>query len=119
MSAVDVRDALNLTPADIPDSKVTKMIKRAEVTLELEMAIEIDYDNCTDAEKEFMTILAAIYIICHLTGGSAVGLNYSIGDENVSVVCNVPPLSILQSEVGRILYRFLPPPCLTRVPRIR
>jgi len=29
------------------------MIKRAEVTLELETDKEIDYSNCTDAEKEF------------------------------------------------------------------
>jgi len=50
VSAADVRDALNLTPADIPDSKVAKMIKRAEVTLELETGKEIDYSNCTDAE---------------------------------------------------------------------
>ena len=41
VSAADVRDTLNLTPADIPDSKVTKMIKRAEVTLELELEKQI------------------------------------------------------------------------------
>jgi len=28
------------------------MLKRAEVTLELELGKEIDYQNCTDAEKE-------------------------------------------------------------------
>lgn len=39
VSAADVRDALNLTPADIPDSKVAKMIKRAEVTLVLETGV--------------------------------------------------------------------------------
>jgi len=38
----DVRDVLNLSPADIPDSKVVKMIKRAEVTLELETDKDID-----------------------------------------------------------------------------
>ncbi len=41
--ASDVRDALNLTPADIPDSKVLKMIKRAEVTIELELEKQLDY----------------------------------------------------------------------------
>ena len=30
----DVRDTINVSAADIPDSKVLKMIKRAEVTLE-------------------------------------------------------------------------------------
>ena len=58
MSAADVRDALNLSPADIPDSKVLKMIKRAEVTLELELEKELDYVSCTDAEKEAITLLA-------------------------------------------------------------
>ncbi|MBC7130651.1 hypothetical protein H5T51_05470 [Candidatus Bathyarchaeota archaeon] len=59
-----------------PDSKIAKMIKRAEVTLELEMGKEVDY-NCSDAEKEFITILAAIYVICYLTGDSAVSLSFS------------------------------------------
>jgi hypothetical protein len=31
----DVRDAINVSDADIPDVKVQKMVKRAEVTLEL------------------------------------------------------------------------------------
>ena len=40
---------------DIPDAKLQKMVKRAEVTLELELGKEIDYANCTEAEKEFIT----------------------------------------------------------------
>jgi hypothetical protein len=79
------------------------MIKRAEVVLELEINKEIDYDDCTDAEKEFITILAAIYAICHLTGGSAVGLSFSVGDQNVSVLSKAPPLDVLQGEVKRVL----------------
>jgi hypothetical protein len=49
------------------------MVKRAEVTLELELGKEMDYNDCTEAEKEFITLLAAVYAICYLTGGSAVG----------------------------------------------
>ncbi|MEM3579573.1 MAG: hypothetical protein QW468_04775 [Candidatus Bathyarchaeia archaeon] len=97
----DVRDALNLSNADIPDEKITKMIKRAEVTLELEK--EIDYGDCTEAEKEAITVLAAIYAICYLTGGSAVGLNFSVGDQNISVLNNVPPLDVLQKELERLI----------------
>ena len=99
----DVRDIINITQEDIPDSKIAKMIKRAEVTLELELGREIDYANCSDAEKEAITVLAAIYAICYLTGGSAVGLNFSIGDKNVSVLSNAPPLNVLQAELERIL----------------
>ena len=39
----DVRDAINVSSDEIPDAKVLKMIKRAEVTLELEINKEIDY----------------------------------------------------------------------------
>ncbi|MEM4700664.1 MAG: hypothetical protein QXZ51_00795 [Candidatus Bathyarchaeia archaeon] len=99
----DVRDVINVSPSDIADSKIVKMIKRAEVTLELELGKEIDSENCTEAEKEFITVLAAIYAICYLTGGSAVGLSFSVGDQNISVLDTVPPLNVLQSELERIL----------------
>jgi hypothetical protein len=99
----DVRDVINLSSADVSDAKIFKMIKRAEVTLELELEREIDYADCTDAEKEFITVLAAIYAICYLTGGSAVGLSFSLGDQNISVSSKAPPLDVLQAELERIL----------------
>jgi len=103
VSADDVRDVINVGSAIISDSKIAKMIKRAEVTLELETDKEIDYNNCTDSEKEFITVLAAIYVVCYLTGGSAVGLSFSVGDQNVSVLGKVPPLEVLQGELERVL----------------
>jgi hypothetical protein len=60
----DVRDVINVAAADVPDGKVLKMIKRAEVTLGLELGKEVDHENCSDAEKEFISVLAAIYAIC-------------------------------------------------------
>ncbi|MEM3875144.1 MAG: hypothetical protein QXU45_08450 [Candidatus Bathyarchaeia archaeon] len=103
VSVEDVRDVLNIGAADIPDEKIVKMIKRAEVALELELGKDIDYADCTDAEKEAITLLAAIYAICYLTGGSAVGLNFTLGDEGISVLNNAPPLNVLQGELERIL----------------
>jgi len=103
VSVDDVRDVVNVTSAEVPDAKVLKMIKRAEVTLELETETSIDYASCTDAEKEFITVLAAIYAICYLTGGSAVGLSFSIGDQNFNVLSKAPPLEVLQAELERIL----------------
>ena len=103
VSVDDVRDVINVSSADIPNAKVLKMIKRAEVTLELELGKEVDYEDCTDAEKEFITVLAAIYAICYLTGGSAVGLSFSVGGQNVSVLSKAPPLNVLQAELERIL----------------
>jgi len=105
----DVRDVINVSSAEVPDSKVLKMIKRAEVTLELETGKEIDYSNCTDAEKEFITVLAAIYAICYLTGGSSVGLSFSVGDQNVSVLGKAPPLDVLQAELNRMLDKLREP----------
>jgi len=109
VSADDVRDVINVSSSEIPDAKILKMIKRAEVTLELETGEAIDYSSCTDAEKEFITILGAIYGICYLTGGSAVGLSFSVGDQNVSVLSKVPPLEVLQSELERMLNRMRGP----------
>ena len=105
MSVDDVRDVINVSAGDVPDAKLLKMIKRSEVTLELELGKEIDYNDCTDAEKEFITLLAAVYAICYLTGGSAVGLSFSVGDQNVSVLSNAPPLDVLRSELERMLER--------------
>jgi hypothetical protein len=103
VSADDVRDVINVTSEEIPDSKVLKMIKRAEVTLELELDKQVDSTDCSEPEKEFMAVLSAVYVICYLTGGSAVGLSFSVGDQNVSVVGGAPPLTVLQAEVERIL----------------
>jgi len=41
----DVSDVINVSSAEISDSKITKMIKRAEVTLELETGKEISFDS--------------------------------------------------------------------------
>jgi len=79
------------------------MIKRAEVTLELETDKPVDSSDCSDAEKEAITVLSAVYAICYLTGGSAVGLSFSVGDQNVSVLENAPPLTVLQAELQRIV----------------
>jgi len=103
VSADDIRDAINITNEEIPDNKISKMIKRAEVTLELETDKQVDSSNCSDAEKEAITVLSAVYAICYLTGGSAVGLSFSVGDQNVNVIDKAPPLTVLQAELDRIL----------------
>lgn len=98
----DVRDVLHLSDSDVPDAKVLKMVKRAAITLGLELNSEIDYIDCSEAEKEAITVLAAIYAICFLTGGSAIGLNFSLGDLNSSN-SSLPSLAVLQGEFERLL----------------
>lgn len=102
VSAEDVRDVLNVKDSEVSDAKVLKMIKRAAVALGLELSADIDYQNCTDAQKEAITLLAAIYAVCYLTGGSAVGLNFSVGDLSSSTSA-LPSLEVLQAEFERIL----------------
>lgn len=109
VTAEDVRDVLSISEMDIPDAKVLKMIKRAEVTLELELSVSIDYLACTDALKEAITDLAAIYALCFLTGGSAVGLNFSIGDLNTSQASRLPSMDVLQGEFSRLLDKLKAP----------
>ena len=99
----DVRDTINVSAADIPDDKLQKMVNRAATVLALELNKPIDATNCQDAEKEFITMLAAVYAICYLTGGSAVGLSFSAGDQNITVANNAPPLTVLQGELERVL----------------
>ena len=103
VSLSDVHDAINVSRTDIPDDKLQKMIKRAETTLSLELKKSINSADCSEAEKEFITLLAAVYAICYLTGGSAVGLSFSVGDQNVAVAGSAPPLIVLQGELERIL----------------
>jgi len=103
VTADDVRDTINVTAADIADSKVAKMMKKAETTLKLETGRSIDYNNCTDEEALFIANLSAIYALCHLTGGTAAGLSFSIGNQRIDVLEKAPPLNILQQEVERAL----------------
>ena len=103
VSLLDVRDAINVSVVDVPDEKLAKMVKRAEVTLSLELGKEVDSSDCSEAEKEFITLLAAVYAVCYMTGGSAVGLSFSVGDQQVSVLDKSPPLSVLQQELERLL----------------
>ncbi len=104
VTADDVRDVLGVKDSDIPDVKAVKMIKRAEVTVELETSSQIDYLDCTDAQKEAITVLAAVYALCFLTGGSAIGLNFSVGDLSVDQkASDLPSLDILQGECKRLI----------------
>ena len=55
----DVRDVINVSSSEVPDAKVLKMMKRAEVTLELE----------TKAEEATIYAASVIQKILHEKGG--------------------------------------------------
>jgi hypothetical protein len=109
VSVADVWDTLNIGDSDIPEAKIQKMIKRAAVTVGLETSVTIDSEDCTDAQKEAVTVLAAVYAICFLTGGSAVGLNFTVGDVNASMASKLPSLDVLQGEVSRLIDKLKKP----------
>jgi len=58
VSVDDVRDVVNVSSAEGPDAKVLKMIKRTEVTLELETDREIA--NCVYRSRTMMN--SSVYI---------------------------------------------------------
>jgi hypothetical protein len=105
----DVRDVLNVGDSDIPDAKIQKMIQRAAVTVGLETSKTIDSQNCTDSQKEAITVLAAIYAVCFLSGGSAIGLNFQVGDLDVTQSSKLPSLDVLQGECSRLIEKLKTP----------
>lgn len=104
-----VRNRLSLSDEDVEDEKVVEMIKDAAVTIGLETGREIDYASCSDAEAAAIKNLAAIYLLCYLTGGSAAGLNFTVGDLHVNTLNKAPSVDILYREVERLIQRLREP----------
>jgi hypothetical protein len=100
-----IRNRLNLTEDDISDDKIEEMIKDAAATLAVETNRDIDYVSCSDIEAIAIKNLAAIYVLCHLSGGSAVGLNFTVGDVRVDSLGKSPSIDILYRELERIILK--------------
>ena len=78
-----VRDRVNLSSSDISDAKVIEFILDTEAEVKLETDLEIDYTNCTQAEAACITDLAALYCLAYISGGSASGTSFTLGDLSV------------------------------------
>ena len=100
-----IRSRLNLTVEDVDDNRVNEMIQDAAATISLEIGRSIDYSNCSEGEATAVKNLAAIYLICHISGGSATGLNFSVGDLQVDALSKAPSVEILYRELERLLLR--------------
>jgi hypothetical protein len=100
-----IRGRLNLTVEDVDDSKVDGFIQDATATIALEIGRNLDYANCSEAEAAAVKNLAAIYLVCHLSGGSATGLNFSVGDVHIDALGKAPSVEILYRELERLLLR--------------
>lgn len=75
-----VRERINVSAAEAPDDVVNRFITAAGVTVEIETGESVDPSNCSGAQAEAIRNLAAIYCACRITGGSAQGLSFRVGD---------------------------------------
>jgi len=93
---------VNLTVDDVADDKVTEFLTQATGEISVETDLTIDYSSCTEGEAAAVRLLAALYCLCYVTGGSATAHSFSLGDLRVDVQNQVPPLSILTSRLERM-----------------
>jgi hypothetical protein len=112
----EIRERVNLTEADVPDATVLRFAKVAAVTVGLELEKTIDYADCSDEEAEAIRNIAAVYCACKVTGGSASGLSFRVGDLSVNESSGATPsglsrenLQFLMSEAQRIIEKLKVP----------
>jgi len=101
-----VRNRINLSSSDIGDSVVTEFIGDACAEVMLETGLTIDYSNSTQAEAACITDLAALYCLTYLTGGSASGTSFTLGDLSVREVTGgveSPSPAFLQQRVLKMI----------------
>ena len=79
-----VRERINVSAAQAPDDVVNRFITRATVIIKTETGLTIDSSNCSEEQEVAVGNLAAIYCACRITGGSASGLSFRVGDLQVS-----------------------------------
>ena len=110
VSPESVRERINVSAAECPDDVVNRFITDATETIEVETGLTIDPVNCTAAEAVAIRNLAAIYCACRITGGSASGLSFRVGDLTVNESTSSSPsglssnhLQFLMNEATKII----------------
>jgi len=101
-----VRNRINLSSSDIGDPVVTEFIVDACAEVMLETGLTIDYNNCKEAEAACITDLAALHCLTYLTGGSASGTSFTLGDLGVREVAGgveTPSSAFLQERVLKMI----------------
>jgi hypothetical protein len=107
VTADQIRKRLGLTAADISDEDVLAFRDEAAAFLSEEIGKTLNAENCTEAEANAIRNLAAIYCYCKVSGGSAVGLDFSVGDLRVSEQTSEKnkQLDFLKEQVERFIAR--------------
>jgi len=105
-----VRERINVSAAECPDDVVSRFVTDATETIKIETDLTIDPANCTAAEAVAIRNLAAIYCACRITGGSASGLSFRVGDLTVNESTSSSPsglssnnLQFLMNEATKII----------------
>jgi len=116
VTAQEIRERVNLTESDVPEVTVLRFAKAAAVTVGLELEKTVDYISCTDEEAEAVRNIAAVYCACKVTGGSASGLSFRIGDLSVNESSSARPnglsrenLQFLMNQAQRIIEKLKAP----------
>jgi len=110
VTADSVRNLVHLTSDDVEDAKVTEFLTQAAGEISGEINKAVDYSACaSEAEAAAVRLLAALYCLCYVTGGSAAGRAFSLGDLRVDVLNRVPPLEILVTRLDRMIERLREP----------
>jgi hypothetical protein len=104
VTADQIRKRLGLTPADISDEDALTFRDEAAAFLSEEIGKTLDAEDCTEAEANAIRNLAAIYCYCKVSGGSAIGLDFTIGDLRVSSDAG-KQLEFLRDQVERFIAR--------------
>jgi hypothetical protein len=104
VTADQIRKRLGLTQADISDEDVLAFRDEAAAFLSEEIGKTLNAEDCTEAEANAIRNLAAIYCYCKVSGGSAVGLDFTIGDLRVSPDAG-RQLEFLRDQVERFIAR--------------
>lgn len=104
VTADQIRKRLGLTEVDISDEDVLAFRDEATAWLSEEIGKTLDASNCTEAEANAIRNLAAIYSFCKVSGGSAVGLDFSVGDLRVAPNGG-KQLEFLKEQVERFIAR--------------
>jgi hypothetical protein len=99
----EVRERINVSVAEAPDDVVNRFISAAAVTVGLEKGEDVDGSDCTSAEAEAIRNLAAIYCACRITGGSAAGLSFHVGDLSVNESSSSGPSGLSSGNLQFLL----------------
>lgn len=109
VTADEVRKRLGLTSDDISDNDVMAFVDEVAAFLSDEIGRTLDVQDSTESEANAIRNLAAIYCYCHITGGSAVGLSFSLGDLSVSEssapMSQQAQVQFLKEQVERFIKR--------------